>query len=83
MKKRMFDVENKGLYLCLLIFRQNELPDVYLIPASAWKEENDLLRNRDYDKPDQKSEPEWGVNVSKKNQKILDNYKIEKLIDKL
>lgn len=66
-----------------MIIRQNELPDVYLIPASAWKEENDLLRNRNYDKPEQKSEPEWGVNISKKNKNILEQYRIERMIDKL
>lgn len=83
MKKRLFDVENEGLYLCLLIFRQDELPDVYLIPAHAWKEENELLRNRDYDKPGQKSEPEWGVNISKKNQQLLQQYCFESMIEKL
>lgn len=80
MKKRLFDVDNNVLFLCLLIFCQEELPDVYLIPASEWKKENDLLRDRDYDKPGQKSEPEWGVNISRKNYGILYQYKLENMI---
>lgn len=52
MTKDHFDINDKYLYLCLLVFQQDKLPDMYLIAAGEWKNENDLLRNRDYDKPD-------------------------------
>ena len=80
MKKELFDVNNKDLYLCLLIFEQGRLPYLYLIAAEEWQNENDLLRNRDYDKPEQTSKPEWGINTSKKNMYLLDKYAFDKII---
>lgn len=80
MKKELFNVNNKDLYLCLLIFEQGRLPDLYLIAAEEWQNENDLLRNRDYDKPEQTSKPEWGINTSKKNMCLLDKYAFDKII---
>jgi hypothetical protein len=80
MKKELFDVNNKDLYLCLLIFEQGRLPDLYLIAAEEWKNENELLRNRDYNKPEQSSKPEWGINTSKKNMCLLNKYALDKII---
>lgn len=40
-------------------------PQVYIIPALAWKEAGpnlrQVLKERNYDKPGQKSAPEWGI----------------------
>jgi len=79
-RKEHFDVNDKNLYLCLLIFEQNKLPDLYLIAASEWNNENNLLKDRDYNKPEQKSKPEWGINISKKNKHILDKYLFENIL---
>ena len=83
MKERHFDIADKGLYLCLLIFEQGQLPDLYLIPAFDWNQENDLLKYHKYDKPGQTSEPEYGVNISKKNMHLLDKYKFDNKISEL
>ncbi len=83
MQKSHFDVNDKNLYLCLLIFDQNHFPTMYLIPASDWKNENELLRNREYDKPGQKSKPEWGVNISNKNMPLLEKYELDTIIKKM
>ena len=80
MGKEHFDIEDESLYLCLLIFEQEKLPDMYLIPATAWNKETDLLRYRPYDKPGQKSKPEYGINLSKKNMFELKEYEFQEMV---
>lgn len=82
-QKDKFNVDQANLYMALLIFKNGFLPKLYLIPANAWKQENDLLRNRTYEKEGQKSKPEWGVNISTKNMHLLEEYEISKVIDRL
>lgn len=60
--------------LCLLRFVDDELPEVYIIPATTWLEPKPPFVSRDYEKEGQKSKPEWGINVSKKNLPQLFNY---------
>ena len=63
--------------VCYLHFIDGQLPDVFVIPATAWNTPNAVLVDRKYDKPGQKSEPEWGINISKKNYHLLDEYKAD------
>ena len=56
------------------------MPTVYLIPSTVWKNPTSLFVDRKYDKPDQKSEPEWGINMSAKNMEELSKYEISKYI---
>lgn len=67
--------------LCFLRFEDGKLPKVYIIPATAWKNPDAALVDRNYDKPGQKSKPEWGINYSKKNAYLLDKYKAENYFD--
>ena len=76
MNKNKFDITNESLLLCLLIFEPNKLPEIYLIPATAWAAPNEFLVSHDY-RLDQKSKPEWGLNLSKKNMKHLAEYKAQ------
>lgn len=39
------------------------MPDVYMIPATVWKEPNPLLCDKDY--LGLKIQPEYGINISK------------------
>lgn len=71
MQKSKFDISNPNLYLTLLVFEQGKLPDVFLVPSAAWEVPNDVFVDRNYDKPGQKSAPEYGVNISVKNYGIL------------
>jgi hypothetical protein len=64
--------------VCILLFSDDCLPDVYIIPATAWLVENDLFKSKDY--KDLKSSPEWGLNLSKKNLPLLKPYKIENIL---
>jgi hypothetical protein len=74
MQKSKFNIENRNLYLTLLVFEQNRLPDIFLIPSEVWLDPNEVFVDRDYDKPGQISKPEYGVNISRKNWPILERY---------
>ncbi len=81
MKKDKWDICDLNTYLILMIFSDGKLPNVYLIPATAWKTPNSLLCDNNYD--GLKSVPEYGVNLSKKNMPLLDAYKIETAIESI
>ena len=80
MQKSKFELSN-SLYASIVIFNNGERPNVYLIPSTKWKKETPLLRSREY--KGKKSEPEWGLNVSKKNLYELDKYTFENIVHKL
>ena len=61
----------------LLRFTDGNLPECYVIPSQTWSNPNALFVERDYDKPGQKSAPEWGINLSKKNLPLLGSYSEE------
>ena len=82
MQKRKFNIENKNLYMVLLIFKKGSLPDIFLIPSTAWEEPNEVLVDRNYDRAGQKSLPEWGINISNKNYYILEIFDFKDSIKK-
>ena len=63
--------------VCYLHFLDNKLPDVFVIPSTAWDKPNAVLVDRNYGKPRQTSKPEWGINISRKNYNLLDPYKAD------
>ena len=63
--------------VCYLHFLDDQLPDVFVIPATAWDKPNAVLVDRNYGKPRQTSKPEWGISISKKNYNLLDPYKAD------
>ena len=75
-KSKMPELSEDRL-VCYLHFIDGQLPDVFVIPATAWENPNAVLVDRKYDKPGQKSKPEWGINISKKNYNLLDEYKAD------
>lgn len=82
MKQKYFDIADDDLYLFLLLFEQEKLPEPYLIPASAWRKETPLLRYRAYDQG-QKSEPEYGLNLSRKNADLLHEFSLEQMLNSI
>ncbi|WP_259596223.1 hypothetical protein [Clostridium botulinum] len=80
MQKSKFDIENKNLYLTLLLFELGKLPDIFLIPEEAWKVPNEVFVDRKYDELGQKSAPEYGINISQKNYDILEKFIFEEAI---
>ena len=82
MRKEVFDVSDKTLYLLLIRLTDGEHPEMYVIPAYAWNDKSKTaLVYHGYES--KKSDPEYSVNVSKKNLPQLDCYKIENCIEKL
>ena len=81
-KSKMPELKENRL-VCYLHFFEEKLPDVFVIPSTAWKEPNAVFVDRDYDKPNQKSSPEWGISISKKNYAMLDTYKAENKISEI
>ena len=75
MQKEKWDIHNPDVFLALLLFSEGELPDFYLIPASAWQTPNALLCEKEYE--GLKSKPEYGLNLSKKNMQMLQTFKME------
>jgi len=76
--RRHFSIEKDNLFLFLIIFEAHHSPQCFIIPATAWNQTNDLLRFREYE--DLKSEPEYGLNLSKKNMHLLEEYRVEKIM---
>ena len=66
-KKDKLVMDDRHL-VCFLHFIENELPEIYVIPATAWETPNAVLVDRNYVKP------EWGINFSNKNQALLEKY---------
>lgn len=63
--------------VCYIHFIEDKMPDVFVIPATAWATPNAVLVARNYDKPGQTSKPEWGISISRKNYDLLSSYKAE------
>ena len=68
----------ENLYATTLLFKEDRLPDLFLIPSTAWLNLNSLFVSRDFPPP-MKSKPEWGLNLSAKNYPLLQNYAFEKV----
>ncbi|MGO0059481.1 DUF4365 domain-containing protein [Brevibacillus fluminis] len=79
-QKSKFNICNPNLYMALLIFKEGQMPDFFLIPSQAWKAPNEVFVDRNYDKPGQTSKPEYGINISIKNYHILELFTFEETI---
>lgn len=64
--------------LALVILHQNQPPQLYLIPMSAWSTPTKLFASRDYE--GKKSKPEWGLNLSSTNQASLNEFRFERTL---
>jgi hypothetical protein len=69
------------MYLALVILHEGVEPKLYLIPSEEWENPNELLRDHTYE--GKKSNPEWGLNLSKKNMNLLEGYDFSKIVAKL
>ena len=73
-KGKMPELSDDRLVCYIHFIENNQLPDVFVIPASAWKTPNAVLV--EYGKEDD-GKGEWGINISRKNYAILNEYCIE------
>lgn len=67
-QSKMPHLSNRRL-VCYMNFIDNEVPVIYVIPATAWISPNELFTYRTYEKTS-----EYGINISKKNTHILEDY---------
>jgi hypothetical protein len=51
------------------------------VGSKTWKRPNALFVNRNYE--GLKSEPEWGLNLSRRNLPLLEPYEFEQVIEEL
>lgn len=77
----LMDCKDEKRLVCFLKFTDGSMPDVFIIPATAWQNLNEVLVYRKYNKPGQKSKPEWGIACSKKNLPLLEKYRADKFLD--
>ncbi|MEP6755802.1 MAG: hypothetical protein ABJA67_09900 [Chthonomonadales bacterium] len=80
--KSKFTIDNSS-YMSVVLFVDEVLPDLYLIPSRTWEQPNKLFKDYDYGKPGQKSAPEWGIYITRKNLQLLSEFKFENILDKL
>ena len=71
LKDKMKKLSDNRL-VCYLNFLDGQLPEIYVIPATAWERPNTVLTDKDY--PGLKSKPEYGINASRKNMNLLEPY---------
>ncbi len=71
----------KNLFAAVVLYSDGEMPQIYLIPSLEWTRPSKLLKGRDY--VGKKSKPEWGINLSKTNLGLLDQYKLDNIIKTL
>jgi hypothetical protein len=65
----------------VVILIEDQPPDFYLIPAPAWQTPNALLASHDYE--GLQSQPEWGLNLSRKNMPLLVPFKFDEAVSGL
>lgn len=77
-REKVFNIKDNSLYLILIVLRNdNETPEMYIIPTSAWNCSDGVFVYRKY------KNPEYGINNSKRNRPKLEKYKIENMIDSI
>ena len=64
-----------NLLAAVVLFTEDQPPNFYLIPSTTWKKPNLLFVNHDYE--GRKSKPEWGLNLSKRNLPLLEEYRFD------
>lgn len=81
-RKEYFSPKTENLSAAVVILLNGELPELYLIPSSAWLQPNQLFVGHDYEPP-KKSKPEWGLNLSQRNHSLLKPFSFDETVSSL
>jgi len=81
MQKSKFKLR-ENLYVAFGLFHDRKAPELYLIPSRVWESPNALCVSRDYG-GELMSAPEWGLNLSKKNMRLLKKFRFKTTVNKL
>jgi hypothetical protein len=79
-RKKFFELRDT-LLATLILLRQHEPPQAFLIPSLAWHDTDALLCSMDYE--GKKSEPEWGMRLSARNLPLLERFSFEEQVTHL
>ncbi len=73
-----------NLYVAVGLLFEGKEPLSFLVPSIVWNQPDGVVFvGRDYDRPGQKSKPEWGINLSRKNLPALEPYAMGSVLEKL
>jgi hypothetical protein len=70
--KHKFTPKPNLLAVLVIFFTSRSSPRFFVIPSAVWSEPNELFVERD--KAGMGYKPEWGMNLSRKNLKLLRPY---------
>lgn len=73
MRKRLFPLSDSRYLALVVIMDEQSEPAIYLIPARVWADPRAPFTSRDF--VGKKSEPEYGVSVSRANLSLFDGYR--------
>ena len=71
----------ENLLAAIVLLREGEKPEFYLVQSLAWEHPDDLLAEYEYE--GKKSKPEWGLRLSNKNLPLLSRFAFEKTVQDL
>ena len=77
-KSKMPNPLTDGRLVCYMNFTDGSMPEVYVIPSTAWSVPNAVLVYKANELAE--SKPEYGINYSKKNEDLLAPYKAESIL---
>ncbi|MGB8260224.1 MAG: hypothetical protein WCE75_07725 [Terracidiphilus sp.] len=80
MPKRKFPLDER-LYLALGLLFEAKAPQLYLIPSTVWRASSSVFVDREYE--GLKSEPEWGLNVSRRNLPALEPFLFSTAVERV
>lgn len=81
MEKRRFNICDTDLFMAVTYIPRDEDEKIlYLVPATEWAKDIYPFKGKDYDKPGQTSEPEWGISFSQKAKDAMEPYRFSKIL---
>jgi len=70
-----------NLLAAVVLLLPSHAPELYLIPSTRWLESDGVFVERLYE--GLKSRPEWGLNLSKRNLHVLDEFVFDRFVRQL
>lgn len=82
-QQERFDIEDINLYMAVVYYKNVFEQDIYLFPASAWKNAKSPFSSRLFNKPGLVSKPEYGITFSQKALEQIGMYRFSSVIGNL
>lgn len=83
-RKVNLNIEDPNWFVVIVYMPYDaNIKDLYIVPAIEWGKDIYPFKGKDYNKPGQVSEPEWGISFSQKAKDAMESYRFPLMIDKL